>query len=180
MARNIKKNYTVVTMAAKPIQPEQEKVLVSWIAPSRPFKRRNREFYITLLSIVGLIGAILFIIEGLMPAVLLAALFFLFYILSTVEPEKIEYQITTWGVRFAGKLTEWSNMGRFWFTDRLGSSLLILETYSIPGRVELVIDKDSSKKAIEDTLKKYLIHEEVPPNVLDKAANWASKKLPQS
>ena len=157
---------------------EQEKVLLEWTAPLRPFKRRSRDFYIRLISITGLIGAILFLIEGPMPAILLGALVFLFYVLSSVEPEKVQYQITNYGVRFAGNLTEWDTLGRFWFVERMGSDLLILEVFRLPGRLEFVIDKDIKGK-IEETLKKHLIHEEIPPNVLDKAAVWASKKLPQ-
>ena len=166
-------------MTAKPTQPEQEKVLVTWSAPARPFKRRTREFYVTLLAVAGLIGAITFLIEGIMPVILIGALIFLFYVLSTVPPQVVDYQITTLGVRFAGTLTEWSNLGRFWFTHRWGTDLLIFETYSIPGRLEFVLDPTVKEKA-ETTLKKYLVMEEVPPSVLDKAAGWASKKLPQS
>lgn len=167
-------------MAAKPLeQPEAEKVLVNWTAASRPFKRRSREFYVSLVSIVGLIGAILFLIEGLMPVILLAALVFLFYVLSTVSPDNVEYQITTFGVRFAGRLTPWEKLGRFWFVNRLGSDLLVFEVYALPGRLELVAPKEIHSKA-EVALKKYLIEEEAPPGAFDKAANWASKRLPQS
>ncbi len=167
-------------MAPKPpIQPEIEKVLLSWTAASRPFKRRSREFYITLISVVGLIGAILFLIEGAMPAILLGTLVFLFYVLSTVAPDQVEYKITTFGIRFAERLTEWEKIGRFWFVNRLGSDLLVLEVHVLPGRLELVAPKEEHSK-IEETLMKYLIKEEVPPGVFDKAAQWASKKLPQS
>jgi len=172
--------YTDSTMPATQIeQPPEEKVLLTWNTVARPFKRRSREFYVSLLSIVGLLGAILFFIEGLMPIILMGALVFLFYVLSTVAPDNVDYKITTYGVRFAGKLTEWNKLGRFWFVNRLGSDLLIFEMFSLPGRLELVIPADMKKKA-EDILKKYLVHEEVPPGVLDKAANWASKKLPQN
>jgi hypothetical protein len=126
-----------------------------------------------------LLGAILFFIEGLMPVIMLGALVFLFYVLSTVQPENVEYQITNYGVRLAGKLTPWDKLGRFWFVSRLGSDLLVFETFALPGRLELVIDKNNQPE-IEKVLKKYLVHEEVAPGVLDKAANWASRKLPQN
>lgn len=159
-----------------PKQPEAEKTMFEWTALSRPFQRRSREFYVRLLSAVGLVGAILFVIEGLMPVVLLGALVFLFYVLSTVEPERVEYKITSFGVRFAGRLTEWEKLGKFWFVNRLGADLLVFELFAIPGRLEMVINK-SDIPQIEKELKKHLVHEEVPPNSFDKAANWASKKL---
>lgn len=167
-------------MAPKPpVQPEIEKVLLTWTAAARPFKRRSREFYVTLISAVGLLGAILFLVEGLMPVILLGTLVFLFYVLSTVAPENVEYKITTFGIRFAGQLTEWSKLGRFWFVNRLGTDLIVFEVYVLPGRLELVAPKSEHNK-IEETLKKYLIKEEVPPGIFDKAAQWASKKLPQN
>lgn len=180
LSRNQKKNYTVVMASPKPPkQPDVEKVLISWNAAARPFKRRSREFYVTLISVVGLVGAILFLVEGVMPVVLLATLVFLFYVLSTVAPDNVDYQITTFGVRFAGQLTPWEKLGRFWFVHRLGSDLLVLEVYAIPGRLELVAPKPEHAR-IEETLKKYLVQEEAPPGFFDKAAQWASKKLPQN
>lgn len=165
-------------MIKPPKQPEIEKTLLSWNAAARPFKRRSREVYVTLLSAAGLVGAILFLVEGVMPVILLGTLIFLFYVLSTVAPDNVEYKITTFGVRFAGRLTPWEKLGRFWFVHRLGADLLVFEVFSLPGRLEMVAPKENHAK-IEETLKKYLVKEEVPPNVFDKVAQWGSKKLPQ-
>ena len=77
------------------VRREPEKDLAVWTAPARPFKRRDREFYITILAMGGIVALILFLVEGFMPVILIISLFFLFYALSTVEPEKIEYKVTT-------------------------------------------------------------------------------------
>lgn len=155
----------------------QEKVLINWTAPTRPFKRRTKDFYVSLIAISSLVGLILFIIEGIMPVILLIALVFLFYVLSTVEPEKIEYQITNFGIKVGDRRTPWDMMGRFWFTQRFGSELLILEIFQLPGRMELVIDGTDREK-VKQILTDYLVHEKAPPSWLDKAANWATKRLP--
>ena len=156
---------------------EPEKDLVTWTAASRPFKRRNREFYITLIAIAAIVGLVLFLVEGFMPVILIVSLVFLFYVLSTVEPEKIEYKITTKGIFIALKRTDWNLISRFWFSRRFESELLVVQTFVLPGRLELVIDPDK-KEEIKKALLKYVPEEEVPPSGLDRAAMWFSKKLP--
>jgi len=154
-----------------------EKELFSWSAPSRPFKKREREFWVSVMAIASVSGFIFYIIEGLMPVLLIVALVFLFYILSTVEPEEIVYKITSKGVKIVDRRTDWRVLTRFWFSERLGSNLLIFEMISLPGRLELVVnakDKDSIRKAVLN----HLPEEESPPTNLDKAANWFSQKLP--
>ena len=161
------------------VRREPEKDLVSWTAPARPFKRRDREFYITILAIAGIVGLVLFLIEGFMPVILIVSLVFLFYVLSTVEPENIEYKITNKGIKVVDKRTDWSLINRFWFSRRFDSELLVVETLGLPGRMELVINQED-KERIRKTLSSYIVEEEAPPSYLDKAANWFAKKLPNS
>jgi hypothetical protein len=54
---------------------------------------------------------------------------------------------------------------------------LIIETFSLPGRLELVIDP-GQKDEIRKTLLNYIPEEETPASGLDRAANWFSKRLP--
>jgi len=56
------------------LKPEMEKDLVTWIAPSRPFKRRDKQFYLTTVSIAGIVCLILFLAEGAMPVILIISL----------------------------------------------------------------------------------------------------------
>lgn len=155
-----------------------EKTLFSWVAQARPFRRKSREFYITAVSVAVLFGLILFLIDGIMPVLLIVGFGFLFYVLSTVEPEKMEYSITSYGIRIGNSLTPWENLGRFWFSERLGSDVLVLETGGLIGRIELVYDKKDKEK-LEKILKKYMLHEEATPTFLDKTANWVAGKIQQ-
>ncbi len=170
-------------MTAKDETPEPEvaqipleKELFTWSAPSRPFKRQSREFYITALSVAVLFGLILYFIDGIMPVLLIVAFGFLFYVLSTIEPEKIDYKITSYGIRIANSLTPWENFIRFWFSERMGSHVLVLEVGGIIGRIELIYE-EKDKPAIEKILRKYLLHDEAVPTVLDKGANWVARKI---
>ncbi len=165
---------TVDTQASAPEEPE--KILFSWKAPARPFKRRDREFWVRVIAISGIAGLILFLAEGAMPVILLIAIVFLFYILSTVEPEEIEFKITNRGIKMAGQTTDWSFLSRFWFTKRGGNDLLIFETFSLLGRLEVIINP-KDKEEIQKALSKYVLHEEAPATYLDKATNWFSQKF---
>jgi hypothetical protein len=154
-----------------------EKMLFSWMEAARPFKKRDRDFWVTIIVIVSISGLILFLVEGFMPVILIISIVFLYYILNTVEPGSIEYKITNKGVKVAEKINDWSTLNRFWFTRRFNNDLLVFEANTLGGRLELVInprDKDKIRKE----LSKYLVEEEVPPSGFDKAANWFSKKLP--
>jgi len=160
-------------------QPEPEKTLLSWRAASRPFKKRDKRFWTTIVIISTIFGLILFLAEGVMPVILIISIIFLFYVLSTVEPEEIEYKITNKGVKIADKTNPWEVLTRFWFTNRLKTELLVFELTRIPGRLETVInssDKDKLRKVVSE----YLPEEQASPSGLDKMANWLAKRLPES
>lgn len=154
----------------------QEKTLVSWSAPSRPFIKRNREFFVPLISAATLFGAILFLIDGIMPVLLVVAVMFLIYVLGTVEPQKVEYEITTWGVKTSGMLHRWELLGNFWINERPGGQVLVIAKFQFPGKVEMVLDTEKKNEVIE-ILEKFLVHEERPSTVFDKASGWVANKL---
>lgn len=155
---------------------QEEKTLFTWVAAERPFKRQSREFYVKAASIASLVGLILFVIDGIMPVLLIVAFCFLFYVLYNVEPEKREYKITTFGIRIADRLIIWDDIGRFWFSQRMASDVLVVEVAGLIGRIELVIDKKDTEK-IEKILKKHILHEEASSGILDRSANWVAKKI---
>ena len=161
------------------VRREPERDLLTWTAPARPFKRRSRRFYVTIFSIVGIISIILFIAEGVMPVVLLISFIFLFYVLSTVPPEEIEHKITNKGIRIAGKETSWQNILRFCFSSKLGSDVLVFDTATFYGRIELVINPEI-KESLRREISAYAPYEEIPPSLMDKIVTWIAKKLPES
>lgn len=155
----------------------QPQTAISWSAPSRPFKQRTKDTHVTIISVAALFGLVLFIIEGILPVLLLVSMVFLFYVLSTVKPTEIDYDITDAGILIAGKATPWDTTIRFWFTERSGSSLLIIETLNFPGRLELII-KPELKGKIKTALMAYIPHEQGQPSFYDKAATFTNKIIP--
>lgn len=155
-----------------------EKDVLVWTAPARPFKRRNRQFYVTVIAIAAIVGLILFLVDGFLPVLLVISTVFLFYVLSTVEPENIEYRVTSLGIKIADTpRVDWDLTTRFWFTRRFDSDVLVIETLTFPGRLEMVINSEK-KGEVEAAISKYIKFEEAPVSNLDKAANWFSQKLP--
>ncbi len=177
-SQNNKQEDTTVVVEDQP-RYTQEKDLYVGHEPARPFKRRSREYWVTVFSIAALLAFILFLAEGVMPVILIIALVFLYYVLSTVPPDQIEYKITTKGVKIADKTTLWDQLIRFWFTKRMDSDLLAIETVTFPGRLELVVQQPDIVK-IKSILIKYIPEEKPDETSIDKAVNWVSKKLPQN
>lgn len=159
------------------VRREPERDLVVWTAPARPFKRRDRQFYVTTFAIAGIVSLVLFLAEGIMPVILIISLVFLYYVLSTVQPEDIEYKITTKGIKIANKLTGWQNLNRYWFTKRFDNDLMIIDTVLLPGRIEFVINSDIKEK-LKKEMSAYIPYEEVSPATLDKITTWFAQKLP--
>lgn len=162
--------------APSTLQNGPERELVTWTAPSRPFKRRDRKFFVTTFAMAGIVSLILFLAEGIMPVLLIIALVFLYYVLSTVEPEKIEYKVTNKGIKITGHLTPWNSLARFWFTKKLDNESLIFESFGIPGRVELVINTEDKGK-LKEEISAYIPYEEVPVSRVEKVTNWLTSRM---
>jgi len=157
---------------------KKEVVVLSWVAPSRPFKRRSRDFYVTIVSIAVLLGIILFFIEGIIPVFILFSLVFLFYVMSTVEPENIEYKITNKGIDVLGKKVNWDEARRFWFVNRFGSEILVVEINKFPGRLEMLFPS-SEKQKIAEEFKKHIQEETISPSFVDKSIDRISRVFPE-
>jgi hypothetical protein len=103
----------------------------------------------------------------------------LFYVLSTVPPENVEHKITNKGIKIAGKETGWQNMIRFCFSTKLGSDVLVFDTTTLYGRMELVISPEL-KESLKREISAYVPYEEMPPLLVDKIVGWIANKLPES
>lgn len=166
---------------AQPIEVmavRQLKILFTWKAPLRPFKKRDKEFWTTVLAIIFLLSLILFFVKEWFLIAAIISLAFVYYVLSTVPPEEIEHRITNKGISFEDKSYDWEYLWRFWFSDKYDQRLLNIDTrLNLPGRLLFVIKKDEESK-IKEILEKYLLNEEAPATFFDKASAWLAKKVP--
>jgi len=163
---------------AQIVKPEPLKTLLEWKAASRLFKKREREYFTTIGSIVFLLAIILLFLQEWFLIVVMVALMFVAYILSTVQPEEVEHKITNRGIFTGGDSYAWAALGRFWFTEKWGQKILHLETLlAFPRRLTLLlgrIDQEQIKKILSD----YLLFEEPKKTWIDNASAWLSAHIP--
>ena len=156
----------------------EEKVLLAWEAPSRPYRKRDKEFYTTIGIIVFLVSLILFFAGQFLFIAVVVSLAFVAYVLNTVPPEKIHNSITTFGIHTGDSLFYWEELGRFWFSEPKGAHLLHVETArAFPGVLILLlenVDKDELKKI----MIKYTVFEKPKATWLDNAGKWLQEKFP--
>ncbi|PWU23491.1 hypothetical protein C5B42_02980 [Candidatus Cerribacteria bacterium 'Amazon FNV 2010 28 9'] len=153
-------------------------MLVSWQAASRPFKKRDREFYTTIAIIVFLLTLILFFAGQFLLIAVLISLAFVTYVLNSVPPEPVHNAVTTFGIRTGDQLFYWQELGRFWFGEQYKSQLLYIETArAFPAQLILIID-GVDQENLKKILLKYTVHEKPKATWLDNAANWMQEKFP--
>jgi len=157
----------------------EEKTLLTWVAPERAFKTRDKEFWVTVIAILALVSIILFFVKEFFLILALLALVFLYYVLSTVPPGNITNKLTTKGV-YVGSTHryDWDFLKRYWFKTQFDQIILSLETYAGFPRVIALLVPKAKQNEIQKLLNKYLPYEESPPGFVDKLTAWTIDRLP--
>jgi hypothetical protein len=156
----------------------EEKTLFEWESAERSYKKRDKDFWITVVAILVLFSVILFFIQEFFLIVALVSILFLYYVLATVPPEKIKSKITNRGVYFGEAEYKWDILARFWFKKNLDSEMLEFETnLNFPRQISLVINEEDKEELKKVVLKKLPLIES-SPNFIDKVAKWFGDRLP--
>jgi len=158
-------------------RPQAEQLLIEWQAPSRPFKKRNRQYFTTIAIIVLLISLILFFAGQFLPIAVVISVAFLAYVLSAVPPDIATYRVTTYGIHIDKVIYYWEEMGRFWFTEKYKQRLLHIELARFPNQLTLVLGTQDEVELVE-LLSEVLAQEQPLPTAFDKAATWLQEKIP--
>lgn len=162
----------------EPAKPIELKTLLTWTAPVRPFKKRDREYYTTIAAIVFLLAVILLFLKEWLLIAVMAALMFVAYVLATVPPESVEHELNTRGVLTGGKLYKWEDLVRFWFSKKWSDTILHLDTkLKFPGRLMLLLSQADEVK-IKEIIAKHVQYEVPEKTFLDRSAAWLSAKIP--
>jgi len=156
---------------------EAMKVLLTWRAPARPFERKDREFYTTAGSIVFLVCVILLFVKEFLFIMAIIAFAFFYYIITSVPPETVEHRITNKGIFTIDKLYEWGRLGRFWFEQKAGQDILMIENFAgLPPRLMILL-ADQKKETVQTLLEKYLMMEKPELGQVEKMGMWLQKKV---
>lgn len=143
-------------------EAEEIKTLLSWEAPSRPFRKKDRSYYTTLAIIVILLVLILFLAKEFLLIATLLSLTFVAYVLAFVPPHKINYRISTQGITIGEDFYFWHFLDSFWFKEKEGYKVLHIQTrLRFPAQLMLVLDGVDEEK-IKKIVSRFLPFHEVP------------------
>lgn len=161
-------------------RPIPEEVLVEWDAPARPFKKRKRQFFSTIIVIAILVSLILFFAGQVLPVAVVVSVVFLVYVTAVIPPQNLHYKLTNYGIYVDKEAFSWLGMGRFWFDKKSGQRVLEIELHGFPGRITFVlIDGQTPREEdLEEVLSEVLIKEKPALSTYEKIANWLKDKIP--
>lgn len=150
--------------------------LLSWKGPSRPFRKKDRSYNITIAVIAVFLVLIFLIGQQFLLIGVIIALAFLAYVLAFIPPDDIEYRISTQGVIIRDHFYHWQQLDSFWFDKKEGFTVLhILTELRFPGILMLIlagVDEDTVRKICARFLP---FHEIAPKSLIDKWADYIQK-----
>lgn len=130
--KDLKKNKKVV----------QKIKLFEWESPIRvPFAFEKKSFLV-IVALCLLFILFLAILGHYLLMFAIIALLFLIYVAGTTEPINVKHQITARGVETLDHLYEWYMLENFYFTQKKGHHILLLETrLRFPSQLFIIIEK---------------------------------------
>lgn len=170
-------NYPLDERFSNPARPIAEETIFEWKAASRPFKKRNRQFYTTVGLITMLVSLILFFAGQFLPIAVVISVAFLGYVLSSVAPETVENKITTYGIRTDTLLFYWDELGRFWYDKKYNQPIVNIEVARFPGRITLLFSEEQQNE-LTVLLSAMLLQQKPQETFIDKSAKWLQEKVP--
>lgn len=158
---------------------QEVKTLLSWQAPGRPFRKKQKEFYLTSLLIALFIEIILFLFAQYVLMLLVASLVFVTFALRTIPPQNFHYRVSTEGITVEDHFFLWQELYDFYFKKRDGTTVLHIRTHAlIPGELTITLG-DMYEDHVKSILLSYLPYREViRPTFMEKSGDWLSRNFP--
>ena len=159
--------------------PDPVRTLLSWRAPSRPFRSKDKTYYTTIAIIVVLLILIALLIQEFILVGVLLAIAFVAYGLGFVSPDEIEYRVSTQGITIGDHFYFWDWLDSFWFSEKDGARVLnVLTHLRLPGML-LVVLGETDQEGVKRVVARYLpYHEIAPKTMMDKWATSLQKFFP--
>src|SRR3989344_234440 len=143
-------------------EAEEIKTLLSWEAPSRPFRKKDRSYYTTLAIIVILLILILLLAKEFLLIATLLSLTFVAYVLAFVPPHPVQYRISTQGITIGEDFYFWHFLDSFWFKEKEKHKVLHIQTrLRFPAQLMLVLG-DQDEEKMKKIVARFLPYVEVP------------------
>lgn len=156
---------------------EERDVLV-WRSMERAYKMRGKEFFSTVVVLALLVSVILFFIEGLMPVMVIWAIFFVVWSANRTPPVETDHRLTTLGIRTGGSFFRFSEMRQAWVEEKYADRVLRIMLSKFPGQASLIIKKEDERKIIEYLADKGVIIFKPDLTKVERLVKWMGEKIP--
>lgn len=160
-------------------RPKTIETLLSWKAPGRPFRKRGKEYYLTISLATVLFEIIAFLFGQFTLMALILAFVFLVFVLATIPPHDFNYRISTEGIVIEDHFYLWQELYDFYFKKRDGVETVHIRTRAfLPGELIIPlgnIDKEHLKNILVQALP---YREIVKATFMEKSADWLAKTFP--
>ena len=155
------------------------KTLLSWTAPGRPFRKKGREYYASIVLIVILVDIVLFMFGQYSLMLVVIALAFLSIALSTIPPRDFHYKISNHGLKVEDHFYIWEELYDFYFKRIEGEDIVVVGTRAlIPGELKITLGS-ISREHIKNILARYLPYREyVRPTFVERSGDWLARNFP--
>lgn len=159
--------------------PYTVKTLLSWSAPGRPYRKRGKEYFASIILITALLEIIIFLFGEYLLMVVVLSFVFLAFALAIVPPHDYHYKVSTEGITIENHFYLWQELYDFYFKRRDQQDVLHVRTRALlPGELTLTLG-DIHKEQIKSILIMYLPYREVVQQTLmEKSGNWMSSTFP--
>lgn len=146
----------------KMMEAEEIKTLLSWEAPSRPFRKKDRSYYTTIAILAILLVLIAFLAREFLLIGVILSFAFVAYVLAFVPPHQISYKISTQGITIGEDFYFWHFLDAFWFKEKDGNKVLHIQTQlRFPAQLMLVLG-DQKEDDVKKIVARFLPFVEVP------------------
>lgn len=153
--------------------------LLTWRAASRPFRKKDRSYYTTVIILIALISMIAFLAGERLLIGVLFALLFLIYVLNFTPPEDIDYKLSTQGITIGDHFYHWYELDSFWFSQKDGFKVLnVLTRFRFPGLLIIVLGQTSEEEVKRVSAKYLPFHEIAPKSIIEKWTESLQKHFP--
>ncbi|MBU1031476.1 hypothetical protein KKE03_00940 [Patescibacteria group bacterium] len=146
----------------KMMETEEIKTLLSWEAPARPFRKKDRSYYTTVAILAVLLILIAFLAHEFLLIGVILSFAFVAYVLAFVSPHSVTYKISTQGITIGEDFYLWHFLDAFWFKEKEKSKVLHIQTrLRFPAQLMLVLG-DQDEEQIKKIVSRFLPYVEVP------------------
>jgi hypothetical protein len=181
MSSSVMPPQNVIQTPVIQVVPEEEKrLLAEWSAPSRPFKKRDKDYFTTVTTMAILFIVILFFLKEFLVILVVIAIVFLTYALSTIPPENIDNAIYTTGLKNGKHFYSWLDLQYYWFENKWGNNpMLVARTRAaLPGAVYMLMGTVSREKIEEAIGTRLSFNQSMDNSWMDRASGWLSRVVP--